>query len=237
MMKSTRPRSSSPTATATETRTSARKARRPPRDQDESAFTQILTALVARVPGAFAATLVDRDGECVDYAGDADPFDVKVAGAHWGIAVHEILQLASLGGLDTIVCRGAARSFIVRLLPDGYALVVLLTKRAGFASCARALDACERAMAQEAVWTLPKGRGVWIGVEVDTDERGRPKWLTMGALSCAVEVLGTFAATAYRSPSRHQRRERGFRVRLPSGGELNLVREPGNKWYADEKLG
>jgi hypothetical protein len=114
-------------------------------------------------------------------------------------------------------------------LPDDYALVVLLKKRAGFVSVVRAVDACERALAHEAAWTLPKGRGIWIAVDVETDERKRPIWLTMGALSCAVEVLGTL--------TRLQKRERGFRVRLPSGGELNLVREVGDRWYADEKLG
>ncbi len=208
----------------------ARKARRPARDQDESAFSVILGQLVSRVPGAFAAALVDRDGECVDYAGDADPFDVKVAGAHWRIVVQEVIERAAFCKLDTIVCRGALRSFLVRVLPDGYALVVLLKKRAGFVSCARALDACERAMAHEASWSLPKGHGVWIGVEVEADERGRPTWLTMGTLSCAVEVLGTIARL-------RGKRERGFRVRLPSGNELNLVREPGNKWYAEENFG
>jgi len=208
---------------------SARKARRSPRDQDESAFSKILGELVGRVPGAFAAALVDKDGECVDYAGDADPFDVKVAGAHWRIAVQDMVALAAFATLDTIICRGALRSFIVRVLPEGYALVVLLKKRAGFASCARALDACERAMAHEAAWSLPKGRGVWIGVDVEVDERGRPTWITIGALSCAVEVLGSIA--------RLRGRERGYRVRLPSGHELNLVREPGNKWYVDENLG
>jgi hypothetical protein len=41
-------------------------------------------------------------------------------------------------------------------------------------------------------------------------------------------VLGTIANLP--------RRERGFRVRLPSQAELNLVREPGGHWYADVPL-
>ena len=199
------------------------------RDQEESAFTTILSDLVKRIPGAFAATIVDEIGECVDYAGDIDPFDVKVAGAHWAIVIDEIGQRPPIGTPQTIVCRGEKRSFIVRTLPDRYALVVLLKKRAGFASATRALDACERALAHEASWDLPKGRGIWIAVDVEQDERKRPIWLTMGSLSCPVEVLGTL--------TRLRKRERGFRVRLPSGGELNLVREVGDRWYADEKLG
>jgi predicted regulator of Ras-like GTPase activity (Roadblock/LC7/MglB family) len=199
------------------------------RDQEESAFTTILRDFVKRVPGAFAATVVDGDGECVDYAGDIEPFDVKIAGAHWAIVVHEISQRPAIGPPQDIICRGEKRSFIVHALPERYSLVVLLKKRAGFVSVTRAIDACERALAQEAAWDLPKGRGIWIAVDVETDERKRPIWLTTGSLSCSVEVLGTL--------TRLRKRERGFRVRLPSGGELNLVREVGDRWYADEKVG
>ncbi len=208
------------------------------RDQEESAFSAILADLVKRVPGAFAAALVDNLGECVDYAIasptrharplEVTPFDVKVAAAHWAIVRADVTQRNALGALQTIVCRGEKRSFILRELPDDYALVVLLKKRAGFVSVARALDACERALALEAAWPLAKGRGIWIAVDVETDDRARPTWLTIGSLSCAVEVLGAL--------TRLGRRERGFRVRLPSGGELNLVREVGNRWYADENL-
>ncbi len=208
-----------------------------PRDQEESAFGAILGDLVKRVPGAFAAVLVDGEGECVDYtiapnrsrSPAIDPYDVKIAGAHWTIVLAEIAQRPAIAAPSTIICRGEKRSFIVRRLPDDYAVVVLLKRRAGFLAVSRALDACERSLAQEAGWDLPKGRGIWIGVDVETDSRNRPIWLTMGALSCAVEVLGAL--------TRLHRRERGFRVRLPSGGELNLVREVGNRWYADEKLG
>jgi hypothetical protein len=207
------------------------------RDQEASAFSTILADFVRRVPGAFAAALIDGIGECVDYAiaeqrsGQyvVEPFDVKVAGAHWGIAVAEIALQQAVGTLDTIICRGQARSFIVRALPEGYVIVVMLKKRAGFVSFVRALDACERAMAQEASWKLPRGRGIWIAVDVETDERARPVWLSMGALSCSLEVLGAL--------TKLHRRERGWRVRLPSGGELNLVREVGNRWYADENIG
>lgn len=135
------------------------------RDQEASAFSTILADFVRRVPGAFAAALIDGIGECVDYAiaeqrsGQyvVEPFDVKVAGAHWGIAVAEIALQQAVGTLDTIICRGQARSFIVRALPEGYVIVVMLKKRAGFVSFVRALDACERAMAQEASWKLPRG--------------------------------------------------------------------------------
>ena len=40
-----------------------------PRDQVPSTFTAILERLVAAIPGAHAAALVDYEGETVDYAG------------------------------------------------------------------------------------------------------------------------------------------------------------------------
>ena len=53
------------------------------RDQAETAFTAILASLVERVPGAHAAALVDAEGETVDYAGDGEPFFLRVAAAAW----------------------------------------------------------------------------------------------------------------------------------------------------------
>jgi hypothetical protein len=206
------------------------------REQELTVFSVILTDVVKRIPGAFAAVLVDMDGECVDYAiipsrppYDVEAFDVKVAGAHWAIVLAGYESARTLGAIETIISRGERRSFIIRTLPDRYAIVLMLKKRAGFVAFDRALDACERALAQEASWKLPKGRGVWISVDVEMDERFRPVWLSMGALSCSVEVMGSLTSL--------RRRERGWRVRLPSGGELNLVREARNRWYADEKLG
>src|SRR5262249_20375219 len=55
------------------------------RDMPESPFAAILSELVARIPGGKAAILVDHDGEAVDYFGDCDPYELKVAGAHWRV--------------------------------------------------------------------------------------------------------------------------------------------------------
>ena len=52
----------------------------------ECAFAEILRALVARSPGARAAVLVDSEGETVDYAGEADAFELRILAAHMTIA-------------------------------------------------------------------------------------------------------------------------------------------------------
>jgi hypothetical protein len=195
---------------------------------DASSFQQILSDLVVRVPGAYAASLVDAQGESVDYAGRVTPFDVKLAAAHWRIVLDEISR-SSLGGARWLIVRGASRSFMACTLPDEYALVVLLRHRAGFASATRALGVCIRALHVEAQWPLQRGPGGWFPVTVSCDARRRPHRVCgPTGSSQAVEVIGAVVGLP--------RRDRGFRVRLDSGREVTLVREPRDFWYADEPV-
>ncbi len=206
-----------------------RTSRRPPapeRDQDESAFGAILGQLIRRVPGAIGAALVDFQGEAVDYAGRLSPFDMKVAAAHFRILLDDVRR-SSLGDPRAIVCRGARRTYHARCLPEGYALVIAYTRFGGFVPAERAFVACERALSVEAAW--PKSRQpFWLGVDVELDARRRPSMVRAGQASSMVEVLGALVGL--------HRGERGFRIRLvPSGHELNLVRERGG-WYVDEPI-
>jgi hypothetical protein len=198
------------------------------RDTDATAFTLILTELISRIPGAHSAALVDGDGESVDYTGRAAPFDVKVAAAHFRIVVDETRTSTSFSSLRTLVVRGAAKSFVVRVLPDDYAVVVLLGKRAGF-SAMRALDVCERALVAEARLT-PRPLPPWTVVTVDCDARNRPtRVLSPGnSAGYGAEVLGSVLGLPHR--------DRAFRVRLETGAEVMLVRERGGTWYAEEPI-
>jgi hypothetical protein len=191
---------------------------------DETPFTPILDETLARVPGAYAAALVDREGETVDYAGLADPFDVKITAAHLRICLRQLEEYGALGRPRWIVIRGAQKSILGRALPDGYALVVLLRRRAGFAASRRAFAACARALAAEAGWRLVDDEPAWHPVAVESDRRGRPRRVAHRA----VEVLGAVVGL----PAR----ERGFRVRTAEGTELTLVRESRNCWYSDEPV-
>jgi len=202
-----------------------RPSRTPPaRYMDATPFTPILEKALSRIPGAYACALVDNQGEAVDYAGLADPFDVKVTAAHLRICLQELEQWGGLGTPRFILIRGAKKSIVTRALADGYALVVLLRRRAGFAASRRAFAAAARALAVEAGWELEDDGPVWYPVEVDADRRGRPKRVG----ESPVEVLGAVMGL----PSR----ERGFRVRTEAGTELTLVRESRNCWYADEQV-
>jgi hypothetical protein len=197
------------------------------RDTDATAFTLILSELVSRIPGAHSAALVDGDGESVDYTGRAAPFDVKVAAAHFRIVIDETRALAPFQALSTLVVRGSAKSFVARVLPDGYAIVVLLGRRAGF-SALRALDVCERSLVAEAGLT-PRAVPPWTVVTVDCDVRKRPtRVASPGSVGYDVEVLGSVLGLPHN--------ERAFRVRLETGAEVMLVRERGGTWYADEPI-
>jgi hypothetical protein len=198
------------------------------RDTDATAFTSILTDLIARIPGAHSAALVDGLGESVDYTGRFAPFDVKVAAAHYRIIIDEVRARAPFVNLRTLVVRGSSGSFIARLLPDDYAVVVLLGKRAGFGGL-RAFHVCERALVAEAGLT-PRPVPAWSVVAVECDARRRPiRVLSFDRKqSLRADVLGTLLD--------QPNRERAFRVRLESGAEVMLVRERGGTWYAEEPI-
>jgi hypothetical protein len=205
------------------------------RDQHESAFAAILSKLVSRIPGARGAALVDSEGETVDYAGRAKPFDMRLAAAHWRLVLDEACALRGLPGVRSMAVRAAKASYLVQALPDGYALVVVMVRSAGFSGWQRAVAACAHALGEEAGWTgaaeLPPK---WFPVTVLRDERRRPAAVREGGRLHPLEILGTLQAglQTWLGP-----RERAWRIRFENGLEATLVREPGGACYLDEKLG
>jgi hypothetical protein len=216
-----------------------RRGTRSSRDQTESPFASILGALVARVPGARAAALVDLQGETVDYAGRGAPFDLRLAAAHWRLVLDEAQAQTSLPSLTWFAVRAARGSYLVYALPDGYALVILLTRAAGFVGWHRAVATCARALGEEAGWRWPgTASAAWFPVEVVSDERHRPRSVRIAGRLRSLEILGALVRHAHREagegPDSVAPRERGWRVRFASGIEATLVREPGGVWYTDE---
>jgi hypothetical protein len=201
----------------------------PSRDQAPSSFTVILEQLIAHVPGAQGAALVDFEGETIDYAGALAPFELKVAAAHWQIVLSEVAA-SRVGPIRQITVRARARSYIVRQLQPGYAVVLVLHPRAAFAVSDRALQHADARLCAEAGWTQPRGPTRWYGVDVETDasDRARPTRLRGEGGWQPVEVMGCMVGL--------RPREKGFRVRLPSGAEMLLVRERMGRWFADERI-
>jgi hypothetical protein len=214
---------------------------RTPRDQEETAFAPILRALLARVPGAGAAVLVDFHGETVDYAGRGPPFDLRVAAAHWRIVLHDVAAQRALARVRWLVVGAGHASYLVYALPDDYALVVLFARTAGFVGWQRAVATCANALGAEAGWAARRAPAVeWRPVRVSADARLRPRFVHVGGRPRAVEILGMLVtpvdgATADAAPG-SAGRERGWRVRLQTGIEATVVREPGGAWYVDESL-
>jgi hypothetical protein len=220
-------------------RTGEPKARPSARDQQESAFAGILGDLVDRVPGARAAALVDRDGETVDYSGQGDPYETRVAAAHLRIVLDEARAQPFLVASRSFVVRASRASFFVHALPEGYALIVRLARGAGFRGLQRAVPACARLLASEAGWGRMASE--WHPVDVLLDERSAPRALRVAArrgappapedpeLEVPLEVLGRFRAAL-------PEHAKAWRVRIDSGAEFTLVRESGGFWYIDEPL-
>jgi hypothetical protein len=202
-----------------------------PREQAQTAFTPILENLLRIAPGAVGVAVVDPIGETVDYAGRVPPFDIKVAAAHFRLIL-DVVQSRGIGVLGMplqIHVRTNVRGYAIRPLLDGYALVVLLA-RGVFTISARAMAIAERGLCREAGWSAPAlAFPVWHSVEVEASAPGhRPVSLRAGAAWEGVTVLGTVVGLG---------RDRGYRVRLSSGAELTLVREPLGHWFMDEPIG
>jgi hypothetical protein len=209
----------------------ARRGARPARDQVESVFASILNDLVSRVPGARTAALVDSEGETVDYATCARPFDVRLAAAHWRIVLAEVRSQPSLAQARSLVVRASWESYVVHALPEGYALIMILVRTAGFSGSRRALVACERALTNEAGWSSSEGpRRSCFAVRVAQDGRLRPTALDWGGAMRRFEILGSHASGLARG-------ERAWRIRLDNGLETTLIREPGGGWYIDDLEG
>lgn len=212
--------------------TPSRKARpvAPQRDQDASSFTTILERLLATISGSRGAVLVDSDGETVDYAGILEPFDLKIAAAHWQIVIAELQTLEHFDDPRQITVRARSRGYIVRRLPEGYGLVLVLHARAAFAASERAIDEIEAELCREANWDRPAGSAKWFRVDVETLEPDhvRPHRMWAAGTWQAIEVLGTMVGL--------RPREKGFRVRLAGGAEMSLVRETRRRWFADEHV-
>lgn len=191
-----------------------------PRDMAESSFSRTLSDLVRRYPGCYGAVLVDMDGEAVDYAGREEPFELRVAAAHLQIVSAQVRDAP----IRSLLVRAERGSFLLHRLPDGYAIVLLLHRGAGFLDAPRALSVAERLLSTDAGFRLrDENEAPWFVVDVMVDEEDRPRWIMVDDKRERTTVIGVVMGLR---PS-----ERGFRVRLETGMELTLIREPSRVWF------
>lgn len=200
----------------------------PPRDQAPSVFSKILDELCWRT-GARAAALVDAEGETVDYGGRLAPFDVRVLAAELRLIQQHLGETKVLGPTFELVVRARKKSFLLQVLPDGYALVLELPRCASAVSD-RALALAVRRLCAEAGFEAPRRfTAGWREIEVEELPGGshRPTGALVDGLQESLIVLGRLPRPVLGS-------ERGFRVRLGTGQEGNLVREPLGRWYLED---
>src|SRR5260221_910966 len=125
------------------------------RDQRVTSFSTALMRLCDGV-GAVGAALVDAEGETVDYAGAMDPFDIKVAAAEWAVVLVLLKssRVPAWADTETLVIRGGRKSYFVRALVDGYAIVLQLLPHA-FGISHRGVSEAVRELCLEAGLAVP----------------------------------------------------------------------------------
>lgn len=183
---------------------------------------------LCQASSARCAALVDREGETVDYGGRGDPFDIRIQAAEWRLVLQHLQEARVLGSTHELVVRARRKSFLVAGLPQGYALVVELGRRATGASD-RALKDALRRLCEEAGFQIPN-EARWRRVVVD-EERGhtrRPEKIAVEGQQHSVTVLGRITTPKALS-------ETSFRIRIGTGEERTLVREPLGIWYLEEE--
>ncbi len=202
------------------------------RDQAPTTFGAILLRLCDGC-GAIAGALADSEGETVDYAGTADPFDIKVAAAELQL-IKRLVHAARVPGWSEareVLVRGSKKSFALVPIVEGYAIILQLLPHA-FSVSRRALSEAIRELSNEAGLPIPDGYldEHWTRVEVrpTTGDERRPAALWVGGQWVPVEVLGRYQDDDL------ERGELGFRARLTTGAEVNVVREALGRWYVED---
>jgi predicted regulator of Ras-like GTPase activity (Roadblock/LC7/MglB family) len=203
------------------------------RDQDATSFAEILQELLSVEPRAVAAVLIDSEGETVDYASSLPSYFAKVAAATLRVVLDDVAAACGKldwGALTQAVIRARRRSFFVRPLPDGYALVLVLRRRVvNVSTRAVVLAACR--LCKEAGWPTPAEESIpWHVAEIETrpSDRFRPLQMKAGDGWESLEVLGSVVGLAAESG------ETGYRCRLQGGAEVTLVRESTGTWFIDQ---
>jgi predicted regulator of Ras-like GTPase activity (Roadblock/LC7/MglB family) len=102
-----------------------------------------LWRIVDTVPGAVAAALVDEEGETVDYAGDVESEQIKLAGAYMSILLNRSSMTQTMGCVGPLIeirLRAQHGQFVSRPLGLGYQVTVLLEPTATLPKLDDALD-------------------------------------------------------------------------------------------------
>ncbi len=200
--------------------------------RDASPFAGLLEDLLDAMPYLRGGAIVDFEGETVDFAGEVDTFELRVAAATMQLMLSELRQNAHFEQLREVRLSTGKQGYVVRVLDDSYSLVLIPRPLATFVLSERVLLEVEHRILIEA-GLAPRAPLDWFRAEVRLDGRRRPTKIRAAASLLDlesppwldVEVLGAVVEQAA-TP-------RAFRVRLESGAELTLLREGRSLWFVD----
>ena len=95
------------------------------RSRLDTAFTEALRQVVARVPGARGAVFLDGEGEAVDEFADVPTTEIRILGAHLGILVSLVKEHAAvLGEPQELVIEADRATLLVLVLDDRYVVAL-----------------------------------------------------------------------------------------------------------------
>lgn len=200
------------------------------RDQDASPFNVILQELLDVLPFARAAAVFDFEGETVDYAGNLDPYDLRVIAATFQIVMTDLRELAITTGLRGVLMNLTTSSYQIRVLDSHYSLIIVLRTLATHCVSDRLVTEVADRLAVEA-GLQRAAKPTWHRVEVLTSAKRRPVAVREPGKNSAwitTEILGAHPIESTG--------ERGYRVHVRTGIEVNLVSERNGLWFVDEPL-
>lgn len=192
------------------------------RDNDETAFTPHLEALLEALPEALCATFLDAEGETIDLATRVDAFDARIYAAELALPLASMRAAGKelgVGQIRELRLVGAVRSAVVRSVTDGCDVLLILD---GESALGRAAYECERAaehLATEA--GFPSRRPP--SVRPETASGMTPEaFLENGRARRVAAVLGAPDATLTEA----------LLVRTEEGDECVIARDPTTeRWF------
>jgi len=94
-------------------------------------FEMILQDLVAQVPRAIGAILVDWEGEAVMECCHCDPYDIRFIAAHKGIILTRFKKMRSaeqVGAVEDVVVTSSEGHLIIGCIDQDYSLVMKIER-------------------------------------------------------------------------------------------------------------
>jgi hypothetical protein len=200
--------------------------------RDASPFAALLEDLLDAMPYLRGGAIVDFEGETVDFAGEVDTFDLRVAAATMQLMLSDLRQAAHFADLLEVRLTTGKQGYVVRVLDASYSLVLIPRPLATFVLSERVLLEVEHRILIEAGLS-PRAPLDWFRAEVLLDGRRRPAKIRAAASLLDVEPPTWLDVEVLGSVVERAAAPRAFRVRLESGAELTLLREGRGLWFVD----